>query len=203
MKKIFTFILISFLLSCGKDNKMNSESFDWQPYEIGDKLVFESNTKQVDTIFVKEINNYRNPDDHLAIFPDYHTTYFITGEITLINPFTSSIGNKVTKDYVDILRLSSGKETDYLTLNFKKRRDTLSYSEVTFKISELKSKFENKSEFESIEINAESYNEMPFSYDLKTVFWSKEFGYTKYVFKNGHSWELIEFIRNDKNILKK
>ncbi|MFY7670780.1 hypothetical protein ACOSP6_06795 [Tenacibaculum sp. MEBiC06402] len=202
MKKAFTFVLISLLLSCGKKHKMDSESFDWQPYEVGDKLVFESNNNEVDTIFVKEIKSYTNPGDHLAILPDYHTTYFITGEISLINPFTSSIGNKVTRDYVDILQLSSGKETDYLTLNLKKRRDTLSYSEITFKISELKSKFKNKSKYKSIEIDAESYNDMPFAYDLKTVFWSKEFGYTKYEFKNGNSWELIEFIRNDKNILK-
>ena len=202
MKKTFAFILFSVLLSCGPEYKMKSESFDWQPYKIGDKLIFKSNTNQIDTIFVKEIKSYTNPDDHLAIFPDYYTTYFITGEITLINPFTSSIGNTVKKDYVNILELSSGKETDYLTLNFKKRRDTLSYSEVTFKISELKLKFKNKSKYESIKVDAESYNKMSFSYDLKTIFWSKEFGYAKYEFKNGHSWELVKFIRNGKNILK-
>lgn len=164
--------------------------------------MFESNTNHVDTIFVREINSYRNPEDHLAISTNYHTTYFITGEISLIHSFTSSIGNKVKQDYVDILKLSSGKEDDYLILNFKKRRDTLSYSEVTLKISELKSKFENKAKYESIEIDATSYNDMPFNYDLKSILWSKEFGYTKYEFKNGHSWSLIEFIRNDKNILK-
>src|SRR5690554_1412747 len=95
MKKTFAFILFSVLLSCGSEYKMKSESFDWQPYKIGDKLIFESNTNQIDTIFVREIKSYTNPDDHLAIFPDYYTTYFITGEITLINPLTSSIGNKV------------------------------------------------------------------------------------------------------------
>ncbi|MCB4800262.1 hypothetical protein [Neotamlana laminarinivorans] len=201
MKKVSIFILIPLLLSCRAEYKIDSESFDWQPYEIGDKLVFKSNANEVDTIFVKEISSYTNPNDHLALFPDYQTTYFITGEISLINPFTSSIGNKVTKDYVDILKLSSGEETDYLTLNFKKRRDTLSYSEITFKISELESKFENKSKYESIEIDAEYNNDMPFAYDLKTVFWSKEFGYIKYEFKNGNSWNLTEFIRNGENIL--
>lgn len=203
MKRFFNFILISLLISCGTEYKIKPESFEWQPYEIGDKLVFESHSKQIDTVFVNEISDYTNPNDPLAVFPNYHTTYFVSGEISLLNPFTSSTGNKIFKDYVDLLALRSGKTTDYLTLNFAKRRDTLLYPEITLKISELKSKFENKSKYESIEIDIESYNNLPFSYEVKTILWSKEFGYTGYKFKNGNSWRLIKFIRNGKDILKK
>jgi hypothetical protein len=171
MKKAFIFILILLQFSCGTKYKLNSNSFDWQPYKIGDKLVFESNTDEIDTIFVKDIERNKNPDDQLAIFPNYDITYSISGEISLTNPFTSSIEKKVTKDYVNILKLSPGKETDYLTLNFDKRGDTLKHPIVVVEISELNSKFKNISKYESIEIDAKSYyDNLQVKYDLKSFY---------------------------------
>ena len=200
MKNIRVLILIPFLFTCS-NNKIRKESFDWIPYKVGDILIFESNTNLVDTIFIKDIDKHTNPDDPLDFFPNYSTANVISGEITLTNPITTSLGTKITKDYVDILELSSGRDSDYLILSFKKRRDTLAYSRITLKISDLEKQFENKSEFESIQLDPAIYDD--FKSDVKYVFWSKKFGYTKYQFKNGHIWELSQFIRDSKNIFKK
>lgn len=205
MKKIFILILVSLIVSCKTESKIDTILLDWQPYKIGDKLVFKSTKNESDTIFVKEIESYTNTtrNNHFVL-PYYHTTVFISGEISLTKPFISSIGNRVTRDYVGLLKFSFEEDNDYLTLNLEKRRDTLSHVPVAIHIKELTSMFKNKSEDESVEIDIKSFRNYDtyLSYDLKTFFWSKKFGYTKYEYKSGDSWILTEFIRDGKNILE-
>lgn len=202
MKKALTFILLIIFFSCKKENNIKPKLSHRQPYKIGDKLIFKSSSNQIDTLFVNEISEYTTPYGNRGFLPEYQTTYFISGEITLQNPFISITGKKVTKEYISLLKLSTVRENDYITLTFKKRSDTLTYPELTFKISDLESKFEKKSKYESIKIDTESYEDLQFVYDLKNIYWSKEFGYTKYEFKNGYLWNLVKFIRNNENILK-
>ncbi|MEO5946608.1 MAG: hypothetical protein ABIP79_07295 [Chitinophagaceae bacterium] len=51
-QQILFLISIILLISCTQTNKFSEEDYEWIPYKGNETLVFKSNTKEVDTIFI-------------------------------------------------------------------------------------------------------------------------------------------------------
>ncbi|GEM_PF-2762394 len=57
MKYFYFLIFIFTLLSCFADRyKLDKEEIEFNPYQIGDKIVFESNLNEIDTFFISNID---------------------------------------------------------------------------------------------------------------------------------------------------
>ncbi len=56
MKIIIFFSLLILLISC--KHHLTEKAKEWNPYEAGDVLVFESNDKQLDTVLISETEQY-------------------------------------------------------------------------------------------------------------------------------------------------
>jgi len=100
--------------------------------------------------------------------------------------------------------MSASENKSYIRFTLNKTNDTLSYPRTVFTLDDLANKFKRqpKLTYNSIEIEAKHFYDTSFNYDLENFWWSKEYGYTRYEFKNNDYWELQEFIRNDVNILR-
>ncbi len=71
---IITLTLIS-LISCGKDFKIDKKDIGIVPYVGNEILVFESDKKDLDTIFLVGIENYSTSFGPMELFPDEHEIY--------------------------------------------------------------------------------------------------------------------------------
>ncbi|MDC9721439.1 MAG: hypothetical protein PSN34_01535 [Urechidicola sp.] len=202
---IYSIIIFISLTSCKKHSFTKSD-LEWQPYEIGDILIFESNRKEVDTIFITDISTYSNPEDQLGIFSDYHETLFVSGEVTLLNPKIDIFKRPYYRDGINLLKMYASEESS-IKFNLAKIGDTLSYPTTNISLDSLKYKMKYSPKIKLTNINDEVvkittkdyYFDMKF--DLATFYWSKKFGYVRYDFKNNYYWTLQKFIRNDENIL--
>jgi len=194
-------ILLLFSLVGCKEFKLSTDDLKWQPYEVDDILVFESNIGEVDSIKITSIDSYLNPKDPLAVFPDEYETLFVNGK--LLNP------NKEDKqwDHVNFLNLTSSEET-WITFNIKKISDSLRYAEAKYSVDQLNRFYNNKKVINNcindiIELKPNYTGGLDYEFDLKTYLWSKKYGYVRYSFKKGYYRELKKFIRNGRNILPK
>ena len=192
------------LQSCGKTYKLSEEALAWQPYKVGDVLIFKSNKGEIDTIYVREINSHTNPSDPLDFFPDYHQSLFVTGEIKLREPKVDMMKKKYFTENINLLNLHADEESPFFYFVFEKKTDTLDYPTTALTLDSLKLEFKTKKKLKygAILIQAKEHYDLPFDYDLANFWWSKEYGYVRYEFKDGYYWELREFIRDNKNILK-
>ena len=193
---IWILICLGLFSSCNK-YKFTKSNYEWIPYIKGDILVFESNKNEKDSILIKEVIIVSNPDDPLAIFPNYHETLFISGEV-LSKLGTSSRSQYKPNIRVEILKMFADKES-VIEFNFSKVGDTLTYAKATYSINKLEELFIDTPD-SSIKIKTDETYAL--DYDLLYIYWNKKFGYTKLEFKNGINYELKKFIRKGKNILE-
>jgi hypothetical protein len=204
IKLILAMSIISTLFGC-KTQKLATEDKSWQPYKKGDILIFKSNKNKKDSIFVNKIESHFNPKDPLSSTNEKFETLFVSGDITLQKPKKTKLGRIFNKEKIGILEMTLDESNKYLKFVFKKKSDTLKYPTTVLTLNELKNKVNRKKDikaFNSIEIEAKEYYDLPFKFDLKNFWWSKNFGYVRYEFKNGEYWELKEFVRDGINILK-
>ena len=183
--KIKSIIIILFLpmliLSC-KKYKLSDDDLKWQPYKKGDLLIFQSNKGEIDTIQVTEIEIYNNPDDPLAIFPNIIQSLFVNGK-------------------KNILELQAGKNGSFIQFTLKLGDNNLKYPGVVKNIKEVFPKTSSENEFI---IEAKEYydNMKDVSFDLRYIYWSKDYGYLGLEFKDNYIWKLKSFIRNNKYLIK-
>jgi hypothetical protein len=75
MRNLIIILTSISLMACGKDFKIDEKDFDIVPYEGNEILVFESDKKDRDTIFLVGIENYSTPFGPMELFPDEHEIY--------------------------------------------------------------------------------------------------------------------------------
>ena len=196
--KCLSISLLVTVFSCGKTHRISDTDLAEQPYHVGDTLIFMSSTNLVDSIFIDEIERFKSPSDPLDLFPDYTETVHISAHISLLEPYVSSINKMVQHEYMSFLSLRGSENSAYFDFELNKPRDTLRYRDFMVPIDSIRGKGMN----EVIEINSNIYESIfPFPYDLERIFWSRKYGFVKYEFSNGLSWQLIAFIRRGENIL--
>ncbi|MCX2682184.1 hypothetical protein OOZ15_19745 [Galbibacter sp. EGI 63066] len=176
---------------------------DWQPYKVGDIIVFESNKGNIDTVSIKKIHNSYLADDNLSVLPDKHQNIVVIGEAVLNKPIKTSLGGQIFKEEISLLSIYAD-ESVYFNFDFKRPSDGLNYPSTALTFLKLKTLLEKKeaSNFNSIVIEAVNQYESLIQYDLKKFWWSKKYGYTRFDFKNGDYLKLVKFIREGKNILE-
>lgn len=203
MKKsinIIVVILTLFMINACTKYKLTKEDKKWQPYKEGDVLIFKSSKNEVDSIFISKIETSINGDDPLTP-KSFNQSLFIDADVSLKKP---RIQNKKPyyRESIGTLSMYAEKSGSYITFSLNKKNDTLDYPTLELSIDSLANLFKirSKLKYKSIEISLGDNND--FSHDLKNYWWSKEFGYVRYEFKNGYYWELKKFLRKGKDILK-
>lgn len=174
--------------SCGV-YRLSKSDLEWQPYKVGDVLVFESTKGEVDTVLIEAIKSYMNADDPLALFPDYDQSLFISLK-------------------KNILCLTKNRFGSYMELSFfLKTKDRKSYP-ITFVtlsdeyISKLDTIVFNGYPVFKIEAKTKAYTLSHIDWDLQYFYWSKQYGYMAFEFKEGYKWYLKSFVRDGVKILE-
>ncbi len=173
--------MVLMLFSC-KTYKISQSDLEWQPYKKGDILIFESNKGEIDTINIKNVEVYTNPNDPLVVFPTKLQTLFVLGENAAVLEFKA--GEKST-DIHFILRLG---------------KNNLKYPCTVLDIKEFENMKMKKGKYR---IEAKEYydNMKDVPFDLRYIYWSKEYGYLGLEFKENYIWTLKSFVRGGKEIL--
>lgn len=183
MKRLFTILTLLLMLFSCRTHKISQRDLNWQPYKEGDIIVFESNKGEKDTIKIKRIEIYNNPDDPLAIFPNKLQSLFV-------------IADK------GILEMDAGKTGVSIHFTIRLGENELKYPNTVLTIKELNKKAEQGKDKYVIEANEFYDNMKDHPFDLRYIYWSKEYGYLGLVFKDNYSWSLISFIRDGKELLQ-
>jgi hypothetical protein len=181
MTRLFAIFSILFLItSIFKTYRISKSDLKWQPYKVGDVLVFESSEGRKETIEIKDIDKRTNPLDPLTLYPRSQSVFVET-----------------------ILKLKAWESGTYIDLKIHFRESKFLYHGSTnLKIEEFEKYFEPSKEDARIEDFDLRTNLDREDVILKSIYWSKKFGYLEIEYKDNYSWKLISFKRKGKEIFK-
>lgn len=198
LRYIAILMFFSSLIGCSKKYKLTESDLKLQPYQVGDVLIFETNNKTIDTISITELDYHSNPNDQLSLTSDLNETLFVNGYMSIPN-------EKSKRNILTLLEITSSKRS-YIRFKLDKKYDKLYYPDVLLYLNDFSEKFNNESEnvFSGIDdiIEIEGSDMSGLHSDVKSILWSKKFGYIKYNYKDQTYWELKKFIRDGKNLLE-
>ena len=181
-----------FMTSSCKSYKLTRDDLKWNPYKGNEILVFQNDNGDIDTIFVISVERLKNPDDPLAVSPNYHESVEVMVKHSDPTP---------PNDHRYL-------QSPFLKLYSAKDKNTLINFALTAKNAWFYSGKYNKNELEKL-ATAELVTKN-FKYDdvlrlvpksmeyferdefITTVYWSKKDGYVRFDLKNGVYWELIK-----------
>lgn len=181
LKKIIVLLAIALSMFSCKTYKLSKSDLEWQPYKVGDKLVFKSNKDEMDTIQIKSVEIHNAENDPLALFPSILQSLYV-------------IDNKR-----EILELSSSKPGSNILFSIKLGKNNLKYPSTILSIKEM-SILETKNGKYIIEATEFYDNMKDVSFDLRYIYWSKEFGYLGIEYSDNYIWTLKSFIRDGEEI---
>lgn len=178
-KAILLLSLMALLFSCRK-YRLSESDLEWQPYEKGDKLVFESTKGELDTIQIESIEEHINPDDPLAIFPNMIQSLFVLEERAF-------------------LQLRAGEKETYIHFEIHLGKNKFNYPRIVKSVNELNQLKKTGTNKYIIKAEEYYYNLKGKDFDLRYIHWDKEYGYIKLEFEDSYSWHLKSFLRNGVN----
>jgi len=183
-KNLFYILILLTSISCFQPRyELSEKEKEFNPYQIGDRLIFESNTKKLDTFYISNIDLVYN--DGLGIIEYKQALRVYEGKA----PKENEIHDKRTF----LLEICSGgsKEQTFIEL-----RDFIGEKQ---NLSDLRVKPTDKLEtnFDTFEdvISIKSNKSLDYDSKIYEYFWSLEKGIVR--FKKGDSsiWTLKEFKR--------
>lgn len=183
MKYILTLLCELLMMSSCTTYRLSKKDLAWQPYEEGDTLIFQSSAGVLDTVAIKSVEKYTNPEDPLCIICDWNQSLFVSGARTILDMHTSKWGTSL-----------------HFILHLEE--DTFRYSSLSIKTSQLSNlKSEERHIYKLIPKQADANESFPS--DLGCIYWSKKLGYIELEYKNGFKWTLKSFKRGGKELLSK
>lgn len=196
---IFLMTMVLMLFSC-KTYKLSKSDLEWQPYKIGDKLVFESNKGELDTIKVENIEVHTGADDPLAVLPNKIQTLFVSG-LYYHKPKKDIMGRMFNTTFCNVIEMRANSSGSFIEFTIRLGENELKYPSVVQRIKEMNKL--NVDENGRYVIEAKEYydNMKDRPFDLRYIYWSKEYGYLGLEFKDNYIWALKSFIRDGKEIL--
>jgi len=188
MKNNQLLLVLIFLavLSCSKTYKIPKEVFALNPYNKGERLIFESNKNKNDSIYIYEINHFTSVNDPLGIIADKEEHYSLTTKrsenASFSDPFFSIIS---TEEKGIMVKMELHTE------------DAWFYGKNNYSLNEL-----NKLPLKTIRVKDKEYtdvwvfNATDREYEnrdnfIEKLYWSKSNGIIRYDKKNNEVWELI------------
>lgn len=188
-----------FIFNSIRGDILNKEDLGWQPYMVGDELVFESNFGQIDKIIVTEIYKSELPAIPFSIIPKEVIEVRIQRKLIKLPKNKDDSYNKYDYNEKGIHNTS----TILLTLDAndyfggKKYEKSLEYW-VPLGVSKQKIKDLNALSKKNREIVLKEKNKHYTTYEII----NKQYGIISYG-SNDKNWNLKKFMRNGKNIYKK
>ena len=180
MRFLITLTLTTILLSCGRRVHLSEEEKAFNPYSIGDVLIFESSDKKLDTVIVSEISE--------SVFPDapgplkyYNESLWVVSknngrilEVEAKTPdeehgllFNLNLKNVWSYGREMAFDEFSSLNTENLILNKRTYLDVL--------------RIKGSDKYLDSREDAAAY-----------IYWSKSEGYIKLEREDGYYWELVE-----------
>lgn len=183
MKRLIVLFSVLLMLFSCKTYQLSQKDLEWQPYKKGDVLLFESNKGEIDTIDIKNVEVHTNPDDPLSVFPNKLQSLFVIAEKGVLEMKANESGTSVHFT----IRLGENK---------------LKYPNVVQSIKEMNGLNKDKNGRYIIEAKEYYDNMRDQSFDLRYIYWSKEYGYLGLEFKENYVWTLKSFVRDGKELLQ-
>ncbi len=179
-------LAIMVISSCSKTHRIPKEYLDLIPYKEGEILVFKSNKKKFDTIFINTVSNYISVNDPLGVFSDKEETISVAAKLDRKSSFVSRI----------VSLSSTEKKGLILQITFRTNEGWY-YGPNTWTVSSLenlniyKLKIQNKF-YDDIWIFTATDRKYEERDDfIEKLYWSKSKGVIRYDKKNGEFWELL------------
>lgn len=187
MKQAIILTALIFMLFSCNTYKLTDADLEWQPYKVGDMLVFESSKGELDTIYIRSITINTGAEDPLAIFPDKIQTLFVLGERELLKMHSGKYGSKIAfkirlGDNTDLRYPGTILNLEKLNLDAIKRVTYNNQNCIKIKAEESRENLKNR----------------PF--DLRSIYYSKEYGYLSLEFKGNYIWKLKSFMRDGEKL---
>lgn len=192
--KEYSAIIIFFSLiwaSCSKTYKLTAEDYSWMPYNGNEILVFESNRKKADTIFLLR-------KDTLFAYPSPTLRTTKQEMVSIFCKHKDPNYNRYLESYVLEIRKINKRSSEFNVL--LKAEDAAFYRITPIIIqglnhytpSILKTKF--KEYIDVYELYPENYlgNLNQRSNYVTKLYWSKSEGLIRYDKKDGVYWELVK-----------
>ncbi|HMC02471.1 MAG TPA: hypothetical protein VKN14_15635 [Flavobacteriaceae bacterium] len=189
MNRAIIILFLIFLSGCGKEINLSEKERNWNPYQVGEILVFQSSEMELDTIFIKEIADNIFPSS-TGPLKYYNESLWVYVKHTDPN-YDRKLTNK-------LLEIQTGTPEKPSEINFgilAKNAvfyDSYKTIEELEKLNELTietplGKFTDVLEIEDTE---GMYSERDNFIDR--IYWSKSNGYLRFEKRNGKVWELIK-----------
>ena len=187
MDRVLIILLFILLSGCAKEIRLSDKEKKWNPYRVGEILIFESSENELDTIFIQEINDNIFPSSNgplkysneslwvYAKHTDPNYDRYLTNKILEIQTGTPEKPSRINfgllaknawfyDSYKTINELEALKETSIET-QFGKFADVI-------KIEDTKGMYSERDDF------------------IERIYWSKSNGYLRFEKKNGKIWTL-------------
>ncbi len=179
-------LVIMAMSSCSKTHRIPKKYLDLIPYKEGEILVFKSNKKKFDTIFINTVSNSISVNDPLGVFSDKEEMISVAAKLDRKSSFVSRI----------VSLSSTEKKGLILQITFRTNEGCY-YNLNAWSVSTLenlnihKLKIQNKL-YEDIWIFTATDRKFEERDDfIEKLYWSKSKGVIRYDKKNGEFWELL------------
>lgn len=188
-KLLCAFCTCLLLISCTRYT-LSEKDLEWQPYEVGDRLIFMSDKGEIDTVTIGLIEVRSNPDDPLSINPDMNQRIFVEVE------------NRRPSTIIELHASKYGKSIDF---NLHLGENDFKYPCFHLEIERIlltQRPFNGYPNVYQILVEQSCSNLKEQAFDLQYIYWSMEYGYVGMEFKNGYTWTLQSFYRGGVELLQ-
>ena len=187
--KLIIFLISTLLFSCGKRIEMPENEKEWNPYKVGEVLIFRSSDNELDTIKVKKITDNMFPDGPGPL-KYYNESLWVFVEHTDPN-YDRHLRNS-------FLEIETGTPEHPTTISFRLLAKNAVFYHRNRTLDELNSMKQITLETpfgkfsDVLEINDTERRYSKRSKFVEKIYWSKSNGYLKFIKKDGKTWELIK-----------
>lgn len=201
MKQAIILTALIFMLFSCNTYKLTDADLEWQPYKVGDMLVFESSKGELDTIKVENIEVLTGADDPLSVLPNKIQTLFVSG-LYYHKPKKDIMGRMFSTTSCSVIGMRANSSGSFIEFTIRLGENELKYPGVVQSIKEMSELNTDESGRYIIEAKEYYDNMKDRPFDLRYIYWSEKHGYLGLEFKNNYVWTLKSFIRGGEEMIR-
>ena len=139
--KWLAILLLSLLCQACIKKKLPKEAREWQPYQVGDLLVFRTPQGKLDSIIIDKIESFYNPKDPLSFNATEYEALYVSG-VFKSDDLINNGNEKPVNQRVNVFQMSRGKEDVYLRFIFNNTYDSLTYPKTILRLTDFEKLFD-------------------------------------------------------------